>query len=153
MRLLFLDVDGVLNDHTEDPSVANPMQTVFVAQLKRIIDATGARIAWSTSRRRGYSTAQLDAMLRERGLDQESLGATPIHPGAPRHVEIRDFLRLCAKRGERFESVVVIDDDPLADLGDGTFVHCDIPCGYGSIAGLGSQLADAAIDILNRERP
>jgi len=110
--LLFLDCDGVLNttrcltcEYSDDdaslvfPSSAElsdflPLERACLAQLKRIIQETGARIVLSTTWRlepamRLYLLQALDAC----GIEEDAvLGDTPTLAGAGRGQEIAAFL-------------------------------------------------------------
>ena len=49
MKLIYLDFDGVLNDHVAWPNKYNPIKPSCVAQLNRILQATGANIVLSSA--------------------------------------------------------------------------------------------------------
>lgn len=122
MKVIFLDVDGVLNcAHTEE----RIRHLVFVEDakielLKEIVDRTGAEIVLSSSWRIGWwdldhgtsSGVDVDDFialrdkLREFGL--EMVDYTPRMSGIRRGEEITAWLKYW--KGEQIESFVILDD-------------------------------------------
>ncbi len=120
MRLLFLDVDGVLNsadwcrrrpsrgewaatmDISPEPSRHNliawaqrSIDPDAVERLNVLVDATDARIVVSSTWRLMYALPRLELILRERGYHgRPLLGATPDKHFMPRVVDGRDRLQL-----------------------------------------------------------
>ena len=126
MKVIFLDVDGVLNNrHTRTRTgegwcfVAN----FLVARVRKIVDATGALIVLSSTRRdewnvedesrNGSDFNELRAKFREFGMDfYDRTGAWQMRG---RGWEIMDWL----ERHEAIESFVILDDwndmEPVRD--------------------------------------
>ncbi len=129
-KILFLDIDGVLNtklwygkmdnDTPRDKwgYVFDPMS---VANLKRIVDETGAEIVISSSWK-CIGLPELRKMWKARKLPGSIIDATPdcmsdmelmdldldlIDPGMNRGYEIREWL---ARHGKQVSSYVIIDD-------------------------------------------
>lgn len=80
--IIFLDIDGVLTNRiiiarNPDPSRDAPFRESSVAALNRLISATKAQIVISSSWRVGRTVERLDAILKERGVRGDVIGATP----------------------------------------------------------------------------
>jgi len=110
VRVLFLDIDGVLNRTGYRPresvglrSWIEPELAARVSQLVRTIDAA---IVLSSDWRRGREHAQLADELRSAGIDGNLLGVTPVLGGA-RWREIEAWM---ADNNVQAESVAIIDD-------------------------------------------
>jgi hypothetical protein len=137
LRLVFLDLDGVLNSHaylyaqskigephydSREPGEAGAIDPEPVKRLNRLIDATGAKVVVSSSWRHGRSVARLRELLGSRGFTGEVIGKTPDcvpnndHMSA-RHVgargdEIHAWIQSSPLYGvELIESFVILDDD------------------------------------------
>lgn len=126
MKLLFLDVDGVLNhdklDWTNAPFVLDP---ACVERLKRIVTVTRTAVVLSSTWR--LSDGGI-AILQAALAPVVFLGATPVHGGmmhrALRCREIREFME--ERPAERW---AVLDDDWDADLNDGSFFQTSFEAG------------------------
>lgn len=109
MKVIFLDVDGVLN------SVADKWSTELSTEshlllLKQLVDTTGAKIVLSSSWRKIPSLLSvLEAKLQSLGLSIYS--STRSVPGT-RGIEIKDWL---THSGEDIEQFVILDDDSDMD--------------------------------------
>lgn len=120
MKVIFLDIDGVLNSekyYTEhlDDMMENPVDRECVSRLSRIVKATNARIVLSSSWRTGWSKEpeQMDELcqtlveiLAEYQL--EIYDKTCILNNSERGQEIRLWLK---NAPERVESFVILDDN------------------------------------------
>ena len=159
MKIIFLDIDGVLNvmlhDRDKYGSLFHPQ---FVYNLKRIIDKTEAKIVISSSwRMSGLETMQ--NMWKDRDLPGEVIDITPdgwnlykrglVHRDYDRGHEIEHWLNT-----NDVEAYVIIDDDmdmleyqmPKLVLTRNNLDHEDcVDMGLG----LTSKCADKAIKILN----
>jgi hypothetical protein len=128
MKILFLDIDGVLNsrryDRERDPATQGNIDETRLPLLCRILEETGARIVLSTSWRLYWDPdparcapewAAVGPSLSRFGL--EAYDRTPAYNGNNRDREIRDWLE--AHRGE-VESFAILDDTPYGwgDLAD-----------------------------------
>ncbi len=147
MKIIFLDVDGVLN-HSETPewATATPYNDVLdqgcILQLDRIITFTGAKLVISSS----WRLNPIKCKKLNNELQGEIIGVTSeIYGGDDRKKEILDWLftiwpRSYGWNGEMITHIAVIDDDWDADLGDGSFFKTDFEAG-----GLTKEIADKII--------
>lgn len=164
--VLFLDVDGVMNDHRWDPEVASGViLDEHVARLNRVLLATGAKIVLSSAWRyivlRGESTLSgIEWLFRSHGiLANRLLGITGpdtiercVYRGEPgtwprtneRGQQIADWLR----EHPGVTRYAVVDDIDLGISESGhPFVRTD-----GKV-GLTDTDADQLIQILNGGQP
>jgi hypothetical protein len=111
MRVLFLDVDGVLNRVGFHPSSSLGLRSWLEPELARrlseVVQAIGAVIVLSSDWRIGRTLDVLRDELRAGGIDAELIGATPELPGQPRCREIAAWMA-----AERVgpDAVVIVDD-------------------------------------------
>ena len=118
MKIIFLDIDGVLNSRRYDqeraPGYANKIDVTRLPLLKEIVDRTGARIVLSTSWRMYWEPDE--ALCAPIGQDINELFAqyelsiydkTPTISARDRDEEVREWLS--AHNGE-VESFVMLDD-------------------------------------------
>lgn len=162
MKVIFLDIDGVLNvigqGHDEFGQIFHQH---FMDNLKRIVDETGAKIIMSSSWRHA-GLVKMQAMWEKRGLAGELIGVTPdlwrrvkdeeYHERLQRGDEIQVILNL---RPEITNYVILDDDQDMLDSQLGNFVCCSnninhpdcIDIGYG----LTNECTNKAIRILNRK--
>ena len=114
VKLLFLDIDGVIiNRHSSKISYDNPDPNC-VARLNQLIEQSRARIvvtgAWRTNR----SINELQQLLERWKVRGVVIAQTPYGPrGCKRGDEIGKFFK--EWQGEAVESFVILDDD--ADFG------------------------------------
>lgn len=181
MKLIFLDIDGVLNvigqGHDEYGQIFHQH---FMDNLKRIIDETGAKIVISSSwRKSGLKVMQ--EMWKHRGLAGEVIDVTPSlylekggciqfwndklqeHPtpkirgySIPRGCEIEYWLNMESGKYE-IESYVILDDDTDMLMSQKEkFVQCSENIDEEDCVdagwGLTKSCTDKAISILNRAR-
>ena len=78
-KILFLDIDGVLNSlaFLETQDTAATMDPVAVERLNRIVDATQCKIVVSSSWRCGVKFSHLVGILRNFGVRGEIIDKTP----------------------------------------------------------------------------
>ncbi len=161
MKVIFLDIDGVLNAHDWDEAAqSNRIRHRCVEQLSRILGETGAKIVLSSSWRYmihcgAMTTIGFEYMLRTHGAfgivhkivgvtikDEDTPGYLgPEHTEGdwePRATQIRKWL----EEHPEVASFVVIDDGDVPGFGE-RFVQTD------GATGLTDADADRAIAILN----
>ncbi len=155
MKVIFLDIDGVLNDENS-PSMSNQLfdpqdiDIKYVKRLNKIIEKTGAKIVVSSSWRKsisyglGLTIDELRETLNNRGLNGEIIDITPHLYGIDneRPEEIEDWLNNCEYE---IDSFVILDDywaNKFKAKFPNNFVH------QVNSAGLQDDQVDRAIEIL-----
>lgn len=128
MKVIFLDIDGVLNsrryDRERDPATQGNIDVTRLPLLKRLVEETGAVIVLSSSWRRHWDSdpagrddvgAELDRVFGDAGLSV--FDKTPELGGDNRDGEILAWLDA---RGGEVERFVILDDIPFGwgDLAD-----------------------------------
>ena len=127
LRLIFLDIDGVLNSYQyyeklgEDHMLTEPIDLQAVARLKEIVEATGAKLVLTSSWRGGWDLDParrseegqlLDEKLSLCGLSlYDKTGRCEIWTPSTRSLEIREWLRACPRPIAGF---VILDDGDFA---------------------------------------
>ena len=127
MKVIFLDVDGVLNSKLDGNSIKLRTDS-YLRLLREIIMATGAQIVLSSSWRCGPVKAikNLKSRLAEYGL--EIMDSTPVLSGSScRGDEIRQWLDNNGQSVGRF--VILDDDDDMAEFIDTHLVQTDSEIG------------------------
>ncbi len=108
MKVIFLDVDGVLNSSKDKFSMSLETDRHLI-YLKRIVDATDAVVVLSSSWRK-ISSLRKALENRLRSYDIEIIDSTKSLPGT-RGSEIKEWL----SRNPDVESFVILDDDSDMD--------------------------------------
>lgn len=154
-RVIFLDVDGVLNSRATflalkgQPLPRNhAICPAMVARLNEIVDATGAVCVLSSSWRYGFTATAFEELLRGFGFVGRIVDRTPLAPAYDagqvvvmeriRGDEIQQWLDV----NPGVSSFVILDDGD--DMGDlvGRLVRTDFD------EGLQSQHVESAIALL-----
>lgn len=152
MKVIFLDIDGVLNVRTiEYDEYGALFHPHFIDNLRTIIDKTNAKIVISSSWR-FEGLERMQAMWKDRNLPGEVIDITPyLGNHTIRGYEIEEWLYKHTP-----ENYVIIDDDSdMLQSQKNNFVctfknmnHSDyIDLGYG----LTKECAEKAIKILTNE--
>ena len=129
-KVIFLDIDGVLNTkwwytqmdrYTPKDKYGYAFDPNAVANLKRIIDETGADIVISSSWK-SFGLSELEEMWQDRALPGKLIGITPnsvsdemllnadldhMELFSIRGMEIKEWL---SKHGKKVSHYVIIDD-------------------------------------------
>lgn len=129
-KIVFLDIDGVLNTgwwysqmdgNTPKDKYGYAFDPRSVANLKKIVDETGAEIVISSSWK-SFGLSELEDMWQERGLPGKLIGITPnsvsdemllnadldhMEIFSIRGMEIKEWLD---KHGKKVSHYVIIDD-------------------------------------------
>lgn len=140
MKVIFLDVDGVLNSSQDGYSIRLRTDS-HLEHLKHIVKETGAKIVLSSSWRIGPAKAlkNLHKRLEEYGL--VIMDSTPDVGSLCRGDEIRQWLK---DNGEHVEKFVILDDeDNMAEYTETNLVQID------SQIGLQEEDSIICIKILN----
>ena len=163
MKIIFLDVDGVLNVCTQQRDVFGSLfHQQFMDNLKKVIDETNAKIVISSSwRHSGLKVMQ--EMWKERNLAGEVIDVTANHPSnyketinlgfherLERGFEIQDWLD---KHNDVDRFVIIDDDDDFLESQLYAFVHtCDNWEHTDHVEGFGLTIecAEKVIKILNK---
>lgn len=126
MRIIFLDIDGVLNSMPYLLSVDairndanNPEGAIdarHVAILNEIIRLSGAEVIISSSWRSAYSPDEIQKILELRGFIGQVIGATPLlHNHYSEDGELlyrgNEIQQWLDKTDQNIESFIIIDDD------------------------------------------
>jgi hypothetical protein len=114
LKIIFLDIDGVLiNDKSCRVRYDNP-DLDCVARLNDLLERTQAKIVMSSCWRMGRTVQELQQLMNKWGVNGVVIAKTVWGPqGCQRGDEIEMFLRDWT--GEPIESFIIVDDD--ADMG------------------------------------
>ena len=121
-RIIFLDVDGVLNstqffqqqrDTGAMKSLADHIDPAAVARLNTIVQRTGAKVVESSTRRMGSLFELLVERLKELGFSGEVIGKTGDRKcdECLRGNEILAWVKSFVQDYYNFNQYVIIDDD------------------------------------------
>ena len=127
LKLLFLDIDGVLNSarYAREQALtgrskpqnrflqrtASEIDPAAVACLNEIVRRSGARIVITSSWRLRHSLKHISRCLRKRGYDGPPLlGSTPIVPGMTRGYEVAKWFYQTLPLSLIREPFVILDD-------------------------------------------
>jgi hypothetical protein len=119
MKIIFLDIDGVLNsgrfmhsniDAFNEAYGVKHLDPMAIARLNKIIEATDAEVVISSTWRILSSVADMRGYLKAAGFTGVVRGATP-RLGTRRGIEIQQWLDDHAL----IDSMVILDDD--SDMG------------------------------------
>jgi len=139
MKVVFLDIDGVVNSgpykdklqqeaNFQPPALsmawwAEGIDPEPVKLLNALLKRTGAKVVVSSTWRLGATEAWLQRVLEMRGFEGEVIGMTERHHGRNRSYEIMRWLATT-----RVEGFVILDDEREADI-PGHFVKTDFEVG------------------------
>lgn len=122
MKIIFLDIDGVLNSqfmHTDkDDEIiktpGGPLSKRCIEQANSLVSETGAKVVLSSTWR---TDEGIEAYLAEAGLNAEIIGKTPVLKdrfslrGNEIHAWIVQNKELIGKEYHEYHSFVILDDD------------------------------------------
>lgn len=114
MRVLFLDVDGVLNRTTFSPAesvgLRSWIEAELAARLDRVCREAGAVLVMSSTWRAGRTLEELQEDLAAAGISTPLISTTPINAGR-RYEEIQRWMDEWAAAGhEAIEAFAIVDD-------------------------------------------
>lgn len=148
MRVLFLDVDGVLNsvkwlstkDATDD--IKERIDPLTVEKVNRIVHETGATVVLSSSVKDQLGISGANHILKGCGAEFELSSCTPtlIDSFSDRQEEIAQWLE-----NQNITAFAVLDDDDLPDFKDH---HVQVDYNIG----LTNEDAEKAVTILSRPK-
>ena len=160
MKVIFLDIDGVLNSEkffgvesqpfryqkalsekkSEDEiSVIINIDPNAVAWVNYIVSKTGAEVVISSTWRSDYN---IPFKMRYAGLLKPIYGITPFSKDRHRGTEIQEWLN---DHSEVTHYVILDDDNDMLEEQLNNFVQTDW------LEGLNEECADKAVEILNKE--
>lgn len=161
MKIIFLDIDGVLNNlnwfkYNQDKKGTNEFYFAphLVNNLNAITDTTGAEIVVSSSWRKSRDIDELKRIFKEVGITGRVIGKTKSlyfnnhYESVPRGCEVKQWIKdnkeILDKDYLHWKSYVIIDDetDYLFEQRNHLFI-CD-----NSAAGLSANLAYQIINFL-----
>jgi hypothetical protein len=156
MKVIFLDIDGVLNSQKFYEETEDFMWDMFcpraVKNLNEILEKTGAKIVVSSSWRLGRSIDGLKVLFTQNGVNESKIiGVTPklhFHQknySVPRGCEIKHWLENNFVR--IIDNYVIIDDD--ADM---LLCQKDHFFKTNEYDGLTDAIKDKIINFLNKEK-
>jgi len=128
LKVIFLDVDGVLNSAQDGYSIRLRTDS-HLKLLQRIIKETGAKIVLSSSWRIGFTPASRNLLARFKEYGLELMDCTPELPGSCRGDEIRQWLTDNVYNYD-IENFVILDDEAnMAEFTDKNLVQTDTNIG------------------------
>lgn len=155
MKIIFLDIDGVLNNQImyEDRddiigSKGGKLSKKCIEQLNELVSKTGAKIVLSSTWR---TDDDVEEYLAAAGVTGEIIGKTPVLKdrfslrGNEIHAWIVQNEQLLGKRYDEYHSFIILDDDSdMLYWHRENFFWCD------AYAGLTPNLVYKAARFLNR---
>jgi len=133
MKIIFLDIDGVLNHQLfyEEKSqnqrykeIGHPLCDLdpkAVGYLNTLIEDTGAQVVISSTWRKGKTVQAMQELLEKVGFKGKVIGLTPVlywsgdcktYHSAPRGCEIVEWMhRFSESKNDFIERYVILDDD------------------------------------------
>lgn len=167
MKIIFLDIDGVLNSHkywVENPdrekSRLGDLDPSAIETLNRIVERTGAKIVLSSTWRKVWSVDEVSEMFKSRGYRFDNIiDKTPVLDTI-RGLEIDDFLKSkgfdpvyydrekCRKRisDSEIKNYIIIDDEP-----DMLYLQRKNVVVTSMAFGLTPEMEDVCVEILNKD--
>jgi len=157
MKVIFLDIDGVLNVYCQDRDEYGCIfHNHLVDNLKWVVEQTGAKIVVSSTWRLSGEKSIMD-MWNFRNLPGEVIGITPnltYGPGLRTHVPRGEEIQMWLDEHPEVTNYVIFDDD--SDMLENqmknficTFDNIDHPDSVDMGYGLTMICAEQAVKILN----
>jgi len=110
VKIIFLDIDGVLN--TWNPNDFN-LHKDKIELLNQLIDKTNAKVVLSSDWRKKSSLEQINNKLKLNGFKHNLFDQTPVLESRKNEIILYLFMLK-----ENPESIVILDDIPADDFGD-----------------------------------
>lgn len=128
MKIIFLDVDGVLNSAQDGYSIRLRTDS-HLKLLQRIVQETGAKLVLSSSWRIGFTPVSKNLLARFREYGLELMDCTPELSGSCRGDEICQWLT-DNSYDYNIENFVILDDEAdMAEFTDKNLVQTDTNIG------------------------
>jgi len=117
LKIVFLDIHGVLlteRHRVPDESAlwGRELDPAAVANLRRILEDTGARIIITSSFRQGRTLSDLQRAFVKSGLAPFVIGLTPVLRDGTRAAEIQTYIDDVKDSPSVVEEFVIVDDMP-----------------------------------------
>lgn len=150
MKLLFLDIDGVLNNvktESKSPEGYVGISNGLLDRLYHIVKATGAKIVLSSSWRRGVQNKEIDGLWLEKKFRQKGMSffSTTGMQGNHRGKEIRYWLE--EHKDLIVEQYAILDDEFVCMFQEQNLIEHLIHTNPS--LGLTQELANRTIELLN----
>jgi hypothetical protein len=140
MNIIFLDIDGVLNNeigmlnktpeqyHKEQDEIGYPLCMVdprCISLLNDLIEETESKIVMSSTWRKGKSIKEIQELCDLWGIKGEVVGKTPslLKYGTVRGNEINSWIEDNEKRVTNY--IILDDDSDMLLCQRNHFFHCD----------------------------
>ena len=142
MKVIFLDVDGVLNSAQDGYSIRLKTDS-HLKLLQYIVKETGAKIVLSSSWRIGFTPASKNLLARFKEYGLELMDCTPELSGTCRGDEIRKWLEEFEVENDVERFAILDDEADMAEFTESNLIQTD--------TNVGLQKADAVrcIKLLN----
>lgn len=127
MRILFLDIDGVLNskqwDQVERAREVDFLEDQFdpkaVALLNELIEAIDAQIVLTSSWRLNFEKAEMNKLFHSVGIKRDIIAYTPnLNAGQGHHTRGNEILKWCIdnksltqSKANSYKDYLILDDN------------------------------------------
>jgi len=123
MKIIFLDIDGVINsafdwvpmsergttDFNSTLWDVHDLMPKYIARLNEIIDATDAKVVISSSWRIQYKHSEIESMLKQQGFVGDVIGETPVFSQTP-DGDRGDEIKFWLNTHDDIDAFVILDD-------------------------------------------
>ena len=142
MKIIFLDIDGVLNSkhwweirpkskgyQNEEAHALRNLDPEAIKRLNTLLDRSGAVCVLSSTWRTMYTLSKMQRLLEEKGFTGQLFASTPSHASRPsrkdeqgeviyerRGIEIQTWLDMLGPRHQPDSFVILDDDGDMAHL-------------------------------------
>jgi len=113
-KIIFLDIDGVLNTQQyaiQSEERMDAINPVSVSILNKMLEVSGAQVVVSSSWRMCFSIEELTVILQNKGLRYPILDYTPVLDSGVRGQEISKWIDTNKDHGLWFNEYLILDDD------------------------------------------
>lgn len=146
MKVIFLDIDGVLNSDTymekqldnSSVGIESEIDPATLILLKKAVDTTGAKIVLSSSWRIMRKCNELERFMMKFGISLS--GKTPYVDGK-RGLEIKQYL----SKNENIEQYLILDDEIFESFDEELVNHLILTKSDQNYHGFGGGLTDKHI--------
>lgn len=128
MKVIFLDVDGVLNSAQDGYSIRLKTDS-HLKLLQYIVKETGAKIVLSSSWRIGFTPASKNLLARFKEYGLEIMDCTPELSGTCRGDEIRKWLDEFKTEYDVEQFAILDDEANMAEFTETNLIQTDTNAG------------------------